>query len=200
MPAKPADDTSVTLMMRLQRAPADPQAWSEFVEKYRPMIRAWCLKWRLQEFDADDVSQEVLLKLLNAIRKFQYDPKRSFRAWLKTVAHHALADFAAARRKDPGRNAGPIEQIADSADAQTDLERQFEEAFEAEVLELAMERVKRRVKPTTWDAFQLTALDGLSGVTAAQRLQMPVAHVFVAKSRIQKMLQKETRVLKQQGK
>jgi RNA polymerase sigma-70 factor (ECF subfamily) len=60
--------------------------------------------------------------------------------------------------------------------------------------------VKRRVKPVTWAAFQLTTLDGLSGVAAAQRLQMPVAHVFVAKGRIQKMLQRETRVLKKQAK
>ncbi len=200
MPAKPADDTSVTLMMRLQRSPADPRAWSEFVERYRPMIRAWCLRWHLQESDADDVSQEVLLKLLNAIRKFQYDPQRSFRAWLKTITQHALADFVAARRKDPGPIADRINLIADSADAQSDLERQFEEAFDAEVLELAMERVKSRVKPMTWAAFQLTTVDGLSGVAAAESLQMPVAHVFVAKSRVQKMLQKETRVSQETGK
>jgi RNA polymerase sigma factor (sigma-70 family) len=200
MPADPRDDTSVMLMMRLQRSPADARAWSEFVERYRPMIRAWCLKWGLQDSDADDVSQDVLLKLVNSVRKCQYDPKRSFRAWLKTVAQHALADFVAARRKDPGRNAGQVHLIVDSTDAQADLERQFEEAFEAEVLELAMQRVKQRVKASTWEAFQLTALDGLSGATAAQMLQIPVAHVFVAKNRVQKMLQEETRILTKQAK
>ena len=63
-------------------------------------------------------------------------------------------------------------------------------------MDLAMQRVKRRVKPATWEAFQLTAVDGLTGADAAQKLQMAVAHVFVAKNRVQKMLQEEARILK----
>ncbi len=196
MPGHPVDDTSVTLMMRLQNSPADPAAWDQFVERYRPMLRAWCLKWQLQESDADDVVQDVMVKLVAAIRKFQYDPARSFRAWLKTVTQHALSDFVASRRKDPGRIAAPIESIAESAEATTDLEQRLEEAFDGEVLELAMHRVKRRVKPGTWDAFHLTAVEGLSGAAAATRLQIPIAHVFVAKNRVQKMLQEEARILK----
>jgi RNA polymerase sigma factor (sigma-70 family) len=196
MPADPVDDTSVTLMMRVQKFPADPRAWDEFVERYRPMIRAWCLKWHLQDSDADDVVQDVLVKLVAAIRKFQYDPARSFRAWLKTVTHHALSDFVASQRKDPGRTAGSIDMIADSAEARTDLEQRLEDAFDAEVLELAMHRVKKRVKPGTWDAFHLTVVEGLSGAVAAARIQIPVAHVFVAKNRVQKMLQEEARILK----
>ena len=112
------------------------------------------------------------------------------------MTQHAWSDFITARRKDPGHNAGPVDMIADSAEAQSDLERQIADAFDAEVLELAMHRVKKRVKPSTWDAFQLTAVEGLSGVSAAEKLHMPVAHVFVAKNRVQKMLQEEARILK----
>jgi RNA polymerase sigma factor (sigma-70 family) len=144
MPVHPVDDTSVTLMVRLQRFPADPQAWDEFVERYRPMIRACSLKWHLQDSDADDAVQDVLVKLVAAIRKLQYDPDRSFRAWLKTVTQHALSDFVASRRKDPGRIAASIDVIAESAEAKTDLQQRLEHAFDAEVLELAMHRVKKR--------------------------------------------------------
>jgi RNA polymerase sigma factor (sigma-70 family) len=190
------DDTSVTLMTRLQLAPADARAWDEFVERYRPMIRAWCFKWHLQDSDVDDVVQEVLVKLLAAIRKFRYDPARSFRAWLKTVTQHALSDFAASRRRAPGQIAGSEDQIAASSDARTDLEQRLEDAFEAELLDLAMQRVKNRVKAATWQAFQLTAVEGLSGADAAKKLEIPVAHVFVAKNRVQKMLQEEARILR----
>ena len=38
---------------------------------------------------------------------------------------------------------------------------------------------------------RLTALEGLPGAAAAQRLQMKVANVFVAKSDVQKMLREE---------
>jgi RNA polymerase sigma-70 factor (ECF subfamily) len=196
MPAKPVDDTSLTLMTRLQKSPSDPRAWDEFVERYSPMIRAWCLKWHLQDSDADDVTQDVLVKFLAAINRFRYDPNRSFRAWLKTVTRHALSDFVSARRKEPGRATASIDQLAESADARTDLERQIEDAFDAELLEVAMHRVKNRVKPATWQAFHLTVVEGLSGADAARKLQIPVAHVFLAKNRVQKMLQEEARILR----
>jgi Sigma-70 region 2 len=67
MPSKnPDDDTSITLMMRLGQSPADDEAWDRFVERYQPMIRAWCLRRGSQASDADDVAQEVLTKLVTA--------------------------------------------------------------------------------------------------------------------------------------
>lgn len=78
MSTKSDDDTSVTLMMRVQQDPADPRAWDEFVERYQPTIRAWCLKWGSQPSDAEDVAQEVLLKRLTAMKKFQYVPGAAF--------------------------------------------------------------------------------------------------------------------------
>ena len=175
-------DTSMTLLERLQKNPADPQAWDLFVERYQPRIQSWCVNWGLQASDAEDVAQEVLVKLFAAMSKFQYDPARSFRAWLKTVTKHAWCDFLAARKRDPGRTAGPLDTIAGSADAQSDLERHLEDAFDAELLDLAMHRVKNRVKSATWQAFQLTVVEGLSGADAAQKLQIPVAHVFVERT------------------
>jgi DNA-directed RNA polymerase specialized sigma24 family protein len=59
-----------------------------------------------------------------------------------------------------------------------------------------MHRVKNRVKPATWQSFQLTAVEGLSGADAAQKLQIPAAHVIVAKNRVQKMLREEARILR----
>jgi hypothetical protein len=52
------------------------------------------------------------------------------------------------------------------------------------------------IPPVTWDAFRHTALGGLSGRQAGQRLGIPVVHVFVAKNRVQKLLQEEIRIRK----
>ena len=86
--------------------------------------------------------------------------------------------------------------VADSAEARSDLEHQLEDAFDRELLELATHRIKGRVKPGTWEAFQLTAVEGRSGADVARQLGIAVAHVFVAKHRVQKMLQEEVRILK----
>jgi RNA polymerase sigma-70 factor (ECF subfamily) len=79
--------------------------------------------------------------------------------------------------------------------AREDLVQHLNEAFDCELLEQAKVRVRLRVAPHTWEAFRLTALEGLSGAAAAERLHMKVANVFVAKSEVQKMLGDEVRKL-----
>lgn len=192
----PENDTSLTLMMRIQQNPTDGSAWDEFVRLYHPMIRAWCLKWGSQATDADDVAQDVLLRLLGAMKKFQYDPSRSFRAWLKTVTQNAWHDFVRSRKQSGVAQSASMDLIADSHDALEDLEKRMEDAFEGELLELALRHVKNRVKPATWMAFQLTALENRTGAEAAKELQMQVAHVFVAKHRVHKMLEEEIEILR----
>ena len=61
---------------------------------------------------------------------------------------------------------------------------------------MAMNCVKHRVQPATWQAFHLSAIEGLSGVAAAAKLQIPVGNLFVPKHRVQKMLQEEVNLLK----
>jgi RNA polymerase sigma-70 factor (ECF subfamily) len=138
MAAKPQKDTSLTLLERVQKLPADLEAWDEFVRSYHPMIRGWCVKWGLQASDADDV-------------------------------------------------------------ARNEFEKGLESLFDRDLFAIAMRRVEKRVKPVTWDAFRLTALEGLTGQDAARRVGIPVAHVFVARNRVQKLLQEEIRIMKGDG-
>jgi RNA polymerase sigma-70 factor (ECF subfamily) len=184
--------THVTLLGRLRRDPTNEAAWGEFVDHYGTKIFDWCRKWRLQEADAQDVTQTVLLNLAQKMKEFTYDPSRSFRAWLKTVTHHAWADFVQARQR-PGLGSGDsaVEDLLHSTEARQDLDQRLEEEFDRELLEEAMIRVRLRVAPQTWQAFWLTAGDGLSGAEAAAQIPMQVAQVFVAKRRVQKMLREE---------
>ena len=79
--------------------------------------------------------------------------------------------------------------------ARDDLEARLQDAFDLELLALATERVRARVAENTWEAFRLTAMEGLSAAEAAGRLNMQVASVFKAKSNVQKMLQDTVREL-----
>lgn len=192
----PQSRTSPTLLGKLRQDPADQAAWGRFVDYYGPRIHGWCRRWGLQDADAQDVTQTVLVRLSAKLGSFSYDPKRSFRAWLKTLTRHALSDFLAGRRR-PGRGSGDDEvwALLETVEAREDLVRRLEEEFDRELLQEAMARVQLRVRPRTWEAFRLTALEGLAGAAAAERLQMKVATVFVAKSEVQKMLTEELRRL-----
>jgi RNA polymerase sigma-70 factor (ECF subfamily) len=192
----PTAATRTSLLSRLRGDPHDQSAWDEFVGRYGPQIVAWCRRWGLQEADAQDVAQSVLILLAVKLRGFVYDPSRSFRAWLRLLTRHAWSDFLAERRK-PGvgsGGSGMVERL-ESVEARTDLERRLEEAFDLELFESAKARVRDRVAPRTWEAFELTAIERLSGAEAAERLEMQVAAVFVAKSNVKKMIQEEIALL-----
>ena len=192
--------TSASLLRRVRHDDGDPAAWHEFVARYGPRIHAWCRHWNLQESDAQDVTQEVLLQLLEKLRHFEYDPARSFRAWLKTIVHHAWQDFLA-RRERAGLGSGDSDvwQGLQSVEARTDLEKQLEELFDREVLEEAMARVRQRVAPHTWEAFRLLTFEGQSGAEVAPRVGMQVTMVYVAKSKVQKLLREENDALEGRG-
>ncbi|MCI0465078.1 MAG: sigma-70 family RNA polymerase sigma factor [Gemmataceae bacterium] len=192
--------TSATLLARLRCAPTDEAAWREFVQRYGRIIYGWCRRWRLQEADAQDVTQTVLLKLADKLRTFAYDPSRRFRGWLKTLTHHAWRDFLDSRqRADPGTGDSQVLELLETIEAREDLVKVLEEEFDHELLDAAMARVQQRVQARTWEAFRLLALEGRSGAEAAAQLHMNVAAVFVAKSKVQKMLQQEVRRLEESG-
>jgi RNA polymerase sigma-70 factor (ECF subfamily) len=184
--------TRVTLLTQLRQDPSDQAGWDEFVERYGRHIYRWCRQWRLQEADAEDVTQNILVKLTQKLRAFAYDPSRSFRGWLKTVAHHAWRDFEDNRRRgQSGSGDSQIQQLMLTVEAREDLAKKLERAFDLELLEAATVRVRLRVAPHTWEAFRLAALEGLPVAEVAARVHLQVAMVYVAKRKVQKMLQEE---------
>jgi RNA polymerase sigma-70 factor (ECF subfamily) len=175
-------------MERLRQFPWNAEAWEEFVDLYRPKIHGWCRAWGLQEADAEDVAQDVIAKLTQKMASFQYDRTRCFRAWLKTITQHALSDLMTSRDRAIGNGAIPILR---SVEARTDLEQRIEELFDRELLDLAIARVRERVAGATWEAFRLTTFEEYSGAEASKLLGIPVASIFVAKHRVQKILKEE---------
>src|SRR5712691_3585277 len=96
-----AQETHASLLVRV-RNPADSPAWRQFVEFYAPLIFGFARRHGLQDADAADLTQDVLAAVAQAMRKWEYDPRRgSFRAWLFTAVRHRLQRFLADRHRQP---------------------------------------------------------------------------------------------------
>jgi RNA polymerase sigma-70 factor (ECF subfamily) len=149
----------------------------------------------LQDADAEDVAQDILMKLARKLRDFAYNPKSSFRGWLKTIAHHAWRDFVDGRTLARPIADEKIWEQLQSVEAREDLIHKLEEAFDYELLEAAKIQVRLRVAPHTWEAFRLVAMEGRPVTEVAAAVHMQVAMVYVAKSKVQKMLQEEIQKL-----
>jgi RNA polymerase sigma factor (sigma-70 family) len=181
--------TRVSILMALRNDPGDQSAWSAFVDRYGPQIHAWCLRWRLQDADAQDVTQMVLLKLVRHLPDFAYDPARSFRGWLRTLTAHSWSDFIRDQVRGVRGAAEPaVADRLDTVQARVDLVRHLEDTYDQELLELAMAEVKERVEPHTWEAFHLTAVEGTAAAEVAARLGIGVATVYRARHVVQTML------------
>ena len=184
------DDRSQTGLQTLsdiRRNPSDPEAWRRFVARYGPKIVSWCSRWNLQEADVQDVAQNVLLKLHSALPKFVYNPGegKTFHGWLKRVVQTTLATFTRRRRQEGRLDFEPMAEDG----AQLELIAALDAEHEREVLTAAMEEVRGQFSETTFEAFRLSAVEGLSGKIVADRLSIPVDNVFAYKSKVLKRLQ-----------
>ncbi len=197
MGRSPSEHTNVSLLGRVRQDPVDEGAWGAFVAYYGPKIQGWCRKRGLQAADADDVTQDVLLRLSRALRTFVYDPSRSFRGWLRLVTQHAISDFFAHRKQRP--DAGSSDDLGlaalDSAHAHDELLAFLDEEFTRVMVSQACELVRARVEPQTWEAFRLAACENQPGDEVAALLGMNVAAVHKAKSRVLAFIREEIKRL-----
>jgi RNA polymerase sigma factor (sigma-70 family) len=191
MPARDDTKTSCTLIGRLALLPTDQAAWNEFVNRYGPRILRWCCAYGLQDADAVDVTQSVLTTLSVRLRRFDYDPSRSFRGFLRKVVKDALHDALSARGRSVVSGGSETFELLARLEARDDLVRRLEEEFDLELLDAATQIVRERVAPKTWEAYHLTACEGRPSPEAAALLGMKVGAVYQAKSSVMRMLQEE---------
>lgn len=178
--------TRPTIFIRLQAS--DPHerelSWQEFRDRYAPVIVGFARRAGLASGDAEDVLQDVLLAFFRVSPRFQYDPEKGrFRGYLKRATLNVI------RRR--GRHAAPSPlqfDVADehSADAERQLDDRWEEQWQAQVLERALNEVRAQLDPRTWEAFELSARAGVPVAEVAARLGLAPNSVHQAKSRVLK--------------
>ncbi len=162
-------DTRPTLLEQLRNA-ADAMAWDEFFQCYGRVIWRLAKRRNCSDHTAEEIVQNVLLKIFERREVFRYDPARGrFRDWLAAVVHNQLAEYRrrpSERVRAPGgSSAGAVveaEQHAPQPDALS------EAAFEESLLEILLDVLRREMNPRDYLAFELLALGGLPGAEVAK--------------------------------
>jgi len=190
--------TSISLLAQIRHDDRSPSAWRAFVDRYGPRIYEWCLNRRLQPADAEDVTQEVLLKLARRLGEFEYDPKQSFRGWLRRVTENAIIDFFR-DQKEKKNNALGGEGFLEIAEDRQDLAKRLEGAFDLELLDLAKRRVRSRIDKNRWKAWEMMAVDQMSAKDVSGHLEMKIPTVYSSRFQVQKMIADEVRVLEEES-
>ena len=184
--------TDAVLLARLVD-PLDRDAWSEFVEIYRPLVIRLAQRLGLQYADADGLAQEVLLKVGKQAELWQ--PKQSngsFRRWLSRVARNAAIDML--RRSRPDVALGGTELLArlnNVASKSDQAEGILTEELERQAFRWAANRIRREFRSATWAAFWETMVCGRSCKVVADDLGKSVGAIYIARTRVLQRLREE---------
>lgn len=172
----------------------DQTAWDRLVHLYTPLVCHWCQRAGLQSADVQDVGQEVFKAVWRTIQTFRRDhPGDSFRGWLRTITRSKVADFyrrqhaqaAAFGGSDIRTQAYEMPAPWDESDAAAD------QAETSLLYQRAVQLIRTVFAEKTWLAFQAYVLEGQTPAEVAAKLQIRVAAVYTAKSRVLKRLHDE---------
>ena len=185
-----SDATRASLILRIRDA-RDGSAWETFLETYVPLVYRYCRRRGLQDSDAADVTQEVMVQVARSARSFEYRPERGrFRDWLGTITRRTLSNhFQRARRTDAVVAQVPLPGTVGDPDPE------WAAAFHAGVLRAALARVQPGFERGTWRAFEMVWLERKPATDAARELGVPLDVVYVSKSRVLKRLREEVLAL-----
>lgn len=111
--------------------------------------------------EADEVVQETMVAVARQIPEFSYDRAiGSFKSWLFTITRRSIGKHLKKRLTGDSEstNSGGAELTAELesyADPAPGLEQQWEEEWRLNLIHLAMDRVRRRIKPKQYQLFDL---------------------------------------------
>lgn len=159
-------------------AQGDRQAFAALVESRYDFIHAVAWRWCGDRQDAEDVAQEVCIRLASAIRGFKGASR--FSTWLYSVTLNAARDQMRKRRRAEWRDAAYMREkaVLDTGSAEDDTEDLWEAV--------------RQLPDKQRDAVLLIYGEGLSHAAAADVLGCAETtiswHVHEARKRLKVLL------------
>ena len=181
-------ETRHSLLVRI-RDQEDRTAWDEFTVIYRPLIVRLARTKGLQEADAEDLAQRVLLAVSGAIERWEPDGRARFRTWLKRIADNAILNALSRTKPDRGSGHENIQQLLNEhPDRETNDSALLQLEYRREIFQFAAKQVRAEFTETTWQAFWMTAVEAKSAEEVGRLLGRNRGSIYAAKSRVMRRL------------
>jgi len=186
--------TRSTLLAHV-RSPQNRDAWEQFVLLYSPVLYRMARRRGMQDADAQDLVQTVLMRVAGAIDRWEEtEPGTRFRHWLRRVAKNAIFSALSRSPKDAAVGGSEVQdllseqpEIAPGAEQELALEYMREQYLRAAAI------VQTDVCSETWRVFELSVVEGQSCDEVATRMDKSIGTVYAARSRIMRRLRDQVR-------
>lgn len=191
--------TRQTLIQRVKDN-QDERSWEEFLHTYQPYIRAIVRNMNITEHDAEDIVQQVMLKVWKKIGELENNPNKRFRSWLSTTTANCVKDFMRKCKSDTARleKASRDETLSYINSIRLpEIEEIAERHWGIHIFNLAMERIEGLFSGKAIQVF-LFSLEGLAVNEIAQKLELKENSVYRLKNRVKDRLALEIHQLRKE--
>lgn len=189
--------TRQSLLSRLKDSD-DQESWRTFFETYWKLIYSTAVRAGLTDPEAQDVVQETITSVFKSLPGFRYSrEKGSFKSWLLNLTRWRIVDQLRKRQRgiatpsetETGTGTTPVERIPDPAGIA--LDAAWDKEWEANLMEAALERVKRQVDPKQYQLFDLYVVKGWPATKVSVVLRASRSNIYITKHRLSRLLRKE---------
>lgn len=189
------DATRLTLIGRLADW-NDRVRWQQFFETYWRLIYAVARRAGLNDAEAQDVVQETVLAVAKNITRYDRAAGR-FKPWLLQMTRWRIADQF--RKRLPEAERSPGGDQAGARDTATmdripspepDLETAWDEEWQQQLLQTALEHMKTKVNPAHFQIFDCAVRKQWPADKVARELGVNIAQVYLVRHRLGAMLRK----------
>ena len=182
----------------------DDKSWQDFVGKYSPLVKGVAKKKGLTDSEVEDAVQETFITAAKYIKNFDYDPTRSFKAWLLKIAKCRIVEQL--RKRPRGVQSRPsdsdetartktIEKVPDKT--QYGFQAKWDNDDREHDRKTALERVRKKVDPEHYQIFDAYVIKGWTAEEVKKALGVTtIAKIHKVKSRILILLAEEAERLK----
>jgi RNA polymerase sigma factor (sigma-70 family) len=184
--------TNISLIKSV-RDPADTESWRKFHDFYAPLLRRYLKRLGLEENAANDVFQDVFLRLFQSLPTFELDKQRGrFRSYLWKLTYSALVDQA--RRVKVRRQAEEqwVKRFHDASETESrKVQDELNEINRQQILKRVLPRVRSATSPTAWTCFEERLLKDRPGADIAAEMSISTDAVYVYASRVMKQVRRQ---------
>jgi len=194
--------TRLTLLNRLKDL-NDQSGWRDFFNTYWRLIYNTAIKAGLTHSEAEDAVQDTIMTVAEKIPQLEYDQdKGSFRGWLLNTTRWRVNDQFRKRKPDhytpkSGDKETEHPPLLDNFPDDFNWDEYWEQAWQKNLMDVAIERVKQEVSPKNFQIFDLYVLKEWPISKISKSLGVSRGQIYLAKHRILKRIQKRIKKLKE---
>ncbi|MFO1043010.1 MAG: sigma-70 family RNA polymerase sigma factor [Planctomycetaceae bacterium] len=176
-------ETNLSLIARVKDL-GDGASWMEFLGIYQPVVYRMARRRQLQEFDAQDVMQQVFLSISRSIERWEPGEGRLFRAWLGTIARNAITKALARRPRDRATGTTSVAEALENLPEADVTASEITAEVRREIVRWATEQIRAEFSDAIWQVFQQTAIDGVPIADVAKSTRRSAGSIYVARFRV----------------